>query len=173
MTLPSCSILNFLIFEKKFILFFISVQSGLNITLTVENQFGGVSLRVVHKVRIAYTYISHCMYLAGGGRRVFYTPLIRIWGTPSMHVRPPLPHPVNRLTQKVYRVPGFLSNRPNWLPHPQASVATTLSVPKEGDAIACGRGGRGELIRTMGQTLWSLGMVYSLYGVTEPAKPKQ
>ncbi len=43
---------------------------------------------------------------------------------------------------RVYRVPGFLSSRPNWLLttlHPQASVAPP-AVPWGGGILACVRG---------------------------------
>jgi hypothetical protein len=57
-------------------------------------------------------------------------------------------------------VPGFLSSRPNWLPpppHPQAIAAIPPFGFRRGDTLACGRG---EPIRTKGQTLW-----YSRYSI--------
>ncbi len=57
---------------------------------------------------------------------------------------------------RAYRVPGFLSSRPNWLPpplHPQAGVAPPPGS-RGGDTLDCGRGGVGEPIRMKGQTLW-------------------
>ncbi len=53
---------------------------------------------------------------------------------------------------RVYRVPGFLSSRPNWLfspPHLQASVAPPPLVPMEGHTRLRYRE-RGEPIRTKG-----------------------
>jgi hypothetical protein len=48
---------------------------------------------------------------------------------------------------RVYRVPGFLSSRPNWLPRsplPQASVALVpLWFQEGGDTPAGGRGAGG------------------------------
>jgi hypothetical protein len=32
------------------------------------------------------------------------------------------------ITLRVYRVPGFLSSRPNWVPHKQANVAPPFWV---------------------------------------------
>jgi hypothetical protein len=47
----------------------------------------------------------------------------------------------------VYRVPRFLTSRPNWgPPHPQASVAPLLDPG--GDTLACGGGGWGDPIQT-------------------------
>jgi hypothetical protein len=58
-----------------------------------------------------------------------------------------------------YRVPGFLSNRPNWVlppPHPQGSVAPTHFGTKGGDT-------------RKGQTLWyynpSTATVYALFSI--------
>ncbi len=65
----------------------------------------------------------------------------------------------------VDKVPCFLSNRPNWLPppsHPQESVARPLWL-QGGDTH--GERGRGEPIRTKGQTLW-----YSRYTVIKSPK---
>jgi hypothetical protein len=50
-------------------------------------------------------------------------------------------------THRVYRVPGFLASRPNWLlppPHPLVGVVPPL-VPGGGgeDTLARGRGGGG------------------------------
>ncbi len=54
---------------------------------------------------------------------------------------------------RVYRVPGFLSSRPNWVPppHMQASVAPPLWV--QGGTLVCG-GWVGDPIPKKGQTLW-------------------
>ncbi len=43
-----------------------------------------------------------------------------------------------------YRVPGFLSSRPNWVPqppYPQGSVALSSLWVQGGDTLACGVGG--------------------------------
>ncbi len=59
-----------------------------------------------------------------------------------------------KLFCEVYRVPGFLSSRPNWVsppPHPQASVATTFWV-QGGHTLLRGREW-GDPIPTNGQTL--------------------
>jgi hypothetical protein len=68
---------------------------------------------------------------------------------------------------RVYRVPGFLSSRPNWLPppiHPQASIAFSPPpplVPGGGTHSLAGEGtGGGEPIRRKRQTLWYI--VFSL-----------
>jgi hypothetical protein len=66
-------------------------------------------------------------------------------------------HLFNRWTQRVDRVLGFFSSRPNWdpppPPHPQASVSH-FWFRGGGNTLACGRGGGGFPIRTRGQTLW-------------------
>ncbi len=62
------------------------------------------------------------------------------------------------LNHRVYRVPGFLSSRPNWLPpppQPQASVVPPFS--RGGDTR---ERDDGEAIRTKAQTLW-----YSWYSI--------
>ncbi len=55
----------------------------------------------------------------------------------------------------VFRVPGFLSNRPNWVPpfpHLQGSVALP-PFGSRGDTLA-GWGGGGDPIPMKGQRLW-------------------
>ncbi len=59
---------------------------------------------------------------------------------------------VFRVGHRVYRVPGFFSSRPNWVPpnpHPQGSVLLPPLGPRGGDTLGCGKG---EPIPTKGQT---------------------
>jgi hypothetical protein len=52
----------------------------------------------------------------------------------------------DRWRHKVYRVPGFLFSRRNWVPpppHPLASVAPPPLGPRGGDTLARGRGAGG------------------------------
>ncbi len=68
------------------------------------------------------------------------------------------------MNHRVYRVSGFLSSRPNRVPHPLNRKRVLLPPPigsKGGDTLACG-GGRGEdLISTQDRhTLW-----YSMYTI--------
>jgi hypothetical protein len=61
----------------------------------------------------------------------------------------------------VYRVPGFLSSRPNWvppLPHPQ-EIGAPLVVKGGRHTPLRGRGW-GHPIPTMGQTPFTLGILY-------------
>jgi hypothetical protein len=57
--------------------------------------------------------------------------------------------------RRVYRVPGFLSSRPNWVPTPSAArecCSSPLWV-RGGDTLACGERGEGTQIRRR-DTLW-------------------
>ncbi len=59
--------------------------------------------------------------------------------------------------QRVYRVPGLLYSRPNWVPHPLTCKRVLLPHldPRGGGRhIHFKRRGWGELIPTMGHTLW-------------------
>jgi hypothetical protein len=64
---------------------------------------------------------------------------------------PPIPHyntvVLSPTEYTDYRVPGFQSSRPNWVPqtpNPQASVAhPPLGPGGGGDTLACGVGGGG------------------------------
>ncbi len=52
--------------------------------------------------------------------------------------------------QSIYRVPGFLTSRRNWVPsppHPQGSVAPLSFGSKGGETLACGEGWRTEFRR--------------------------
>jgi hypothetical protein len=65
----------------------------------------------------------------------------------------------NPWLQRIYRVPGFLSCRPNWLPpppQPQASVAIPPFGFRRGGHTRLRERGRGRPIPipTKGQTLW-------------------
>ncbi len=49
---------------------------------------------------------------------------------------------------RVYRVPGFLSSRPNWVPpHPQAIVAAPFGSKKEEPLACCGGGGGDPILK--------------------------
>ncbi len=67
------------------------------------------------------------------------------------------------LYHRLYRVPGFLFSRPNWvppLPRPQASIAPLpLGVQVGGHTRSRGRGW-GDPIPTKGQTLWYFMILY-------------
>jgi hypothetical protein len=55
-----------------------------------------------------------------------------------------LPRQTKHQDHRVYRVPGFLSSRPNWvppLPHPQASVASPPLGPRGEKNSLAGKGG--------------------------------
>jgi hypothetical protein len=57
---------------------------------------------------------------------------------------------------RVHRVPGFLSIRPNWLHRPltRKRVLPPPLVPRGLGYIRLRESGRGEPIRTKGQTVW-------------------
>ncbi len=59
-------------------------------------------------------------------------------------------------TDRVHRVPGFLSSRPNWAPYPltRNSVALSLWVGSKGETDSLVREGVGGSNSDEGQTLW-------------------
>jgi hypothetical protein len=64
-------------------------------------------------------------------------------------------------------VPGFLSSRPNWFPRPlsRKRMLSPLPLVPRGGHTCLQERGRGEPIRTKGQSLWySIGIIKSLHG---------
>jgi hypothetical protein len=64
-------------------------------------------------------------------------------------------------THRVYRVPGFLYSRRNWIPPPQPFIRKRVLLPLFGsreETLTGGREGVGDPTPTKGQTLWYSGM---------------
>ncbi len=75
-----------------------------------------------------------------------------IWGKNTLHsCKDVMDGAQVPLFHRVYRVPGFLSSRPNWLPPPPHPPAL---LKGEGRHSLAGEGRR-EPIQTKGQTLWN------------------
>ncbi len=72
---------------------------------------------------------------------------------------------------RVYRVPGFLSSRPNWLPRPRARKRVLPPPPlvPGGTHSLAGERAR-ESIRTKGQTLWNSRYNPSTVGGNKPLR---
>jgi hypothetical protein len=65
-----------------------------------------------------------------------------------------------RVSHRVYRVPGFLSTRPNWPPRPLSECCPTPPRFQGGRHTLLWRGAGGGANSDKGQTLW-----YSMYSI--------